>query len=520
MISAGSAPVGGRCHRWEGVNGAQRGAWAGADRVTSLFVLEAATPAAARRRHGRLAAALFALAFAYGLAVIPTLSGTHRDVQIALLGLGPLGAAICLLAPWERLPGWTTVVPALAGVAVLSIGTAGLAGVLQHYVPLVAVLFAYVAVTQPPGWSLRIGFLLSAGAIVAMLIGRQSQHQVEILGAIVALALLAELTAAAVAHARTQHRVLQQLYTGLTQLLASSTTTDAAALATDLAGQLLGAEGAIMMLSDVHGGTAFYGVAGAGLGHDFPAAQLDVATETSGVAQCVHTGERIFIANAPASPLLAQRFVQRFGAGSILYVPVSGEGGVLGVLIVWWSETGRSLSHSHDDALELLSTQTGQVLERLRAVARLDRAARTDPLTGLGNRREFLDAAAELGPDGALLLLDLDHFKPVNDAYGHGVGDGVLVSFAGALEYCVRGDVVCRIGGDEFAVVLRSGAPSSTEAVLRRLSLEWQLPHGVTYSYGAAQPHRGEPLSATVARADDALYAAKAGRHQENIPAH
>ena len=138
---------------------------------------------------------------------------------------------------------------------------------------------------------------------------------------------------------------------------------------------------------------------------------------------------------------------------------MSGEGGVLGVLIIWWSDTGRSLRRSHDDALELLSTQTGQVLERLRAVTRLDRAAVPTRCTGPRNRREFLRAASELGADGALLLLDLDHFKPVNDAYGHAVGDGVLVSFAQALEYCVRGDIVCRIGGDEFAVVLRSGAP-------------------------------------------------------------
>jgi diguanylate cyclase (GGDEF)-like protein len=479
-----------------------------------MFVLEASSPAAARRRHGRLAAALFALAFAYGLAVIPTLSSDHRAVQIILMLLGPLGAAACLLAPWERLPDWTTVVPAVAGVAVLSIGTAGLAGVLQHYIPLVAVLFAYVAVTQPPGWSLRIGGLLAAGAIVAMLIGRQTHHQIEILGAIVALCLLAELTAAAVAHARTQHRDLQQLYTGLARLIASPTTAAAAGLATDLAGQLLGAEGAIMMLSDAPGSTAFRGAAGAWLGHEFLAAQLDVAAEASGVAQCVRTGERIFIAHAPASPMLAQRFVKRFGVGSVLYVPVSGEGGVLGVLVVWWSEVGRSMSHSYDDALELLSTQTGQVLERLRAVSRLDRAARTDPLTGLGNRREFLKAAAELGPDGSLLLLDLDHFKPVNDTHGHGIGDEVLVAFARALEYCVRGDVVCRIGGDEFAVVLRGGAPRSADSVLRRMTLEWHHPYGVTYSYGAAQPVAGEPVSAIVARADDALYAAKRSRRR------
>jgi diguanylate cyclase (GGDEF)-like protein len=499
------------------VNGAQHGGRAGVDRVTSLLVLAAATPAATRRRHGRLAAALFALSFVYSLAIIPTLPSAHRGVQLALMAMCPLGSAACLLAPWERLPGWTTVIPGLTGVAILSIGTAGLTGVLQHYIPLVAALFAYVAVTQPPGWSLRTGGLLSVGALAAMLFGRQTQHQIEILSAIVALALLAELTAAALDHARTQHRDLQQLYTGLAQLLASSTTTGAAQLATDLAGQLLDADGAVMMLSEAPGSTAFSGVSGAGLGHDFPAAQLDIAGETSGVTKCVQTGERIFIANAPASPMLAQRFVERFGTGSVLFVPVSGEGGVLGVLIVWWSDTGRTLSHSHDDALELLSTQTGQVLERLRAVTRLDRAARTDPLTGLGNRREFLRAAAALGPDGALLLLDLDHFKPVNDAYGHAVGDGVLVSFARTLENGVRGDVVCRIGGDEFAVVLRSGAPQSTDAVLRRLAEEWQRPHGVTYSYGAAQPLAGEHMSATVARADDGLYAAKATRHARTI---
>lgn len=499
---------------------AQRGGRTGADRVTSVFVLQAATPAADRRRHGRLAASLYALSFAYSLAVIPTLTSSHRDIQLVLLGLCALGAVACLLAPWERLPGWTTLVPAWLGVAILSIGTAGLTGVLQHYTPLVAVLLAYVAVTQPPGWSSRTGGLLAAGAIVAMLFGRQNEHHVEILGSIVALSLVGELTGAAVAHARTQHRDLQQLYSGLSRLLASATTADAARLATDLAGQLLGAQGAVMMLSDAPGSTMFRGASGAGLGSDFPAANIDIAAETSGVAACVRTAERIFIADAPASPILAQRFVKKFGVGSVLYVPVSGEGGVLGVLLVWWADIRRSPNHSHDDALELLSTQTGQVLERLRALTRSDRAARTDPLTGLGNRREFLDAAAGLGPDGAVLLLDLDHFKPVNDTHGHAVGDEVLVAFARALEYSVRGDVVCRIGGDEFAVVVRGGAPSSTNAVLRRMTLEWQHPHGVTYSYGAAQPIGGEAESATFARADDALYAAKAARQHGIRAAH
>ena len=158
------------------------------------------------------------------------------------------------------------------------------------------------------------------------------------------------------------------------------------------------------------------------------------------------------------------------------------------------------------------------MLERLRAVTRLDRGRSVPTTDWFGNRREFLRAAADLGADGAVLLLDLDNFKPVNDAYGHAVGDRVLVSFAQALEYCVRGDVVCRIGGDEFAVVLRSGAPASTDTVLRRMTFFYGRPPDGLHLLPRRQPRAGEPVSATVARADDALYAAKAARHTGKPP--
>jgi diguanylate cyclase (GGDEF)-like protein len=485
----------------------------GVDRATRLLlVTEADSLAATRRLHGRLAAALCMLTFSYCLLVLPTMNTAHRPVQLALIAVCLIAAAVCWAAPWERLPGWATAVPMLAGLLVLSVGTAGLAGALEQYIPCVAVLFAYVAVTQPSGSSVCAGSLLSAGVGAAMVFGRQHAHPIEIFGAIAALALLSELTAAAITHARTQHREMQTLYGALSQLLASSSTAAAAGVVADLTGQLLDADGSVMLLSDAPGSNVYRGAAGAGLGADFPAAQIDVASEASGVAQCVHTAARIAIADAPSSPMLAQRFIQRFHVGSALYIPVRGEGGVLGVLIVWWAQVGRALDHTHDDALELLSTQAGQVLERLRAVARLGQDARTDPLTGVGNRREFLDAAAALDPDGGVLLLDLDHFKPVNDTHGHAVGDEVLVAFARALASCVRDDVVCRVGGDEFAVVLRHDAPKATQAVLRRLARAWDCPHGVTYCHGSAEPLGDEPASVTIARADAALYRAKSVR--------
>jgi hypothetical protein len=128
---------------------------AGVDRVTRLLVIEESNSAATRRLHGRLAATLYLVAFSYGLRVLPTMNTPHRRVQVVLMVIFLVAAAACWSAPWQRLPDRATAVPALAGVLVLTLGTAGLAGALEHYIPCVAMLLAYVAVTQSPGSSVR-----------------------------------------------------------------------------------------------------------------------------------------------------------------------------------------------------------------------------------------------------------------------------------------------------------------------------------------------------------------------------
>jgi diguanylate cyclase (GGDEF)-like protein len=155
--------------------------------------------------------------------------------------------------------------------------------------------------------------------------------------------------------------------------------------------------------------------------------------------------------------------------------------------------------------------------------------AHTDTLTGLPNRRHFesalqgSDRGARAGRGTALLYLDVDHFKLINDRHGHAVGDAVLVEFAQRLRAAVRGsDLVSRLAGDEFTVLLSdvAGAADLEQvahkilAAMRRPFVLDALVLQIGTSIGAALAERPNPAPAHLLdTADRALYAAKeAGR--------
>ncbi len=157
---------------------------------------------------------------------------------------------------------------------------------------------------------------------------------------------------------------------------------------------------------------------------------------------------------------------------------------------------------------------------------RLFRQAHYDLLTGLPNRLLFRDrlseelAKAGAGPPrGALLYIDLDHFKRVNDGFGHGVGDQVLTAIAQRLCACVKeGDLVARLGGDEFAVVLHHVSDvDAASAVAQRIADSLESPvclgghdHHVSASIGVTMfPADGVSLDDLVRNADSAMYRAK-----------
>lgn len=163
----------------------------------------------------------------------------------------------------------------------------------------------------------------------------------------------------------------------------------------------------------------------------------------------------------------------------------------------------------------------GQNVKLRQMAVELDRVARMDDLTGLYNRRTFFSkcetSIAESGK-GAFLYVDVDHFKKLNDRFGHAAGDAVLRELGSAIHTCVReGDVAARLGGEEFGIYLAGADRRAALAVaerLRRRSMRIGNAVGisgasVTVSVGLALQEPGQALHELMARADENLYAAK-----------
>ncbi|GAB4463943.1 MAG: diguanylate cyclase [Burkholderiaceae bacterium] len=164
-------------------------------------------------------------------------------------------------------------------------------------------------------------------------------------------------------------------------------------------------------------------------------------------------------------------------------------------------------------------------LRQLRASRQMRALAMTDELTGLSNRRLLLQQLAQIleapgAPPCALLIADLDHFKPINDAYGHLIGDEVLKAVAAALKDVVREPAFLgRLGGEEFLVVLpgndleaaRVAAERVREAVAALDARRWFKHRALTISVGVTVAQPGtDTVSSALRRADQALYEAKA----------
>ncbi|TWJ25363.1 diguanylate cyclase (GGDEF)-like protein [Micromonospora endolithica] len=198
----------------------------------------------------------------------------------------------------------------------------------------------------------------------------------------------------------------------------------------------------------------------------------------------------------------------RAGVRTLVAVPVGPPDG--GGLLLVADERLLRPDPTTVNLIELLAGQAWSALDLLRTVARLREQASSDPLTGLRHTGPFGQRIAAATPGRtALLAIDVDGFKTVNDTYGHQAGDRVLVGLARALEGALRhGDELYRIGGDEFVAVIEVSRPDEAVRIAERLA-EAARRTGRTISVGVALPRSGESPEVTLRRADQALYQVK-----------
>lgn len=220
-----------------------------------------------------------------------------------------------------------------------------------------------------------------------------------------------------------------------------------------------------------------------------------------------------------ACPLLRDRDDERFAA---VCVPVSIMGRTVGVVHAT-SDADRPVDDEAIQSLQVLANQAGHRLGMLRIMAETQLQASTDPLTGLMNRRSLENRARVLrasGVDFALVMVDLDHFKSLNDRFGHETGDRALRVFSETLRDAVRSeDLTCRFGGEEFVVLLPGIETHEAVEIMERVreALAGTTRRGdvpsFTASYGIAESTSATDFDDLLYRADQALFTAKeAGR--------
>jgi diguanylate cyclase (GGDEF)-like protein len=215
-----------------------------------------------------------------------------------------------------------------------------------------------------------------------------------------------------------------------------------------------------------------------------------------------------------------------------LVVPIPGESGTIGYLTVFSRLPAHSFGEADRQSLEDLAARAGPAIENASRFREARQQADLDALTGLHNRRYFHETlgrevarAQRYGRRLALVVFDLDDFKAINDRIGHLAGDGVLAEVAERVRSVVRSaDVACRVGGDEFGIIL----PESTLTDAEQLSHRMQAavasrPIGdagtLQLSAGAAELRPEDDATKFFERADDALYRAKESGKAEVVAA-
>ncbi len=235
----------------------------------------------------------------------------------------------------------------------------------------------------------------------------------------------------------------------------------------------------------------------------------------SGVVSCFTDKRVIFSPNVADDSRLDTTLRTEFGQASALFQPILDHEVAIAVLVVEWNRPIDELDADTTAAIGLIADETAISIQRSALLRRLEDSAHTDSLTGLLNRRGWavslsreLARARRLHSPPCVAMLDLDHFKRLNDEVGHYAGDLVLKQTSARWASCTRdGDILARYGGDEFVLALPDCEIDDAMRQLDRLQKCMQ-PDGST-SAGVVLWNGDENGFDLVERADRALYAAK-----------
>jgi diguanylate cyclase (GGDEF)-like protein len=206
---------------------------------------------------------------------------------------------------------------------------------------------------------------------------------------------------------------------------------------------------------------------------------------------------------------------------AIICVPFTARNTSLGALSLYRRGRDRAFLPAEIELVQHFADVAAIALHNAKTVLELKRLAATDDLTGLANRRSFREALRRYAASAerhkmplSLLLLDIDDFKQINDSWGHERGDEFLCSFAAALKRRVReSDIVARIGGDEFAILLPQTSKGEASLLARDLTTQLKGPGAMPFPFGVSigvASSSGVTCDALLSEADRELYVDKA----------
>ncbi|MEM8925300.1 MAG: sensor domain-containing diguanylate cyclase [Actinomycetota bacterium] len=413
-----------------------------------------------------------------------------------------LGAAYAAIVDWSRLHSAWRLLPALGAVAAIlgAVYWARAADTGHAEIGLAAagvLILAYVGFVLPPGSALFFAPLVVLALLAAW---RENDFRVNLALPLVGVpvaALLGELVSAVTDRTlRTARRFsnrserLTRLEDVLRRFSRPGSLEEAAIEVAGAAIEIFDVDRSTVVLRDTEGGLIPVTL-GPSSNEEPDAETAQLVAETIGgeeprlVPTGLHSGEHMLVLPLPAADV---------PAGAVLVHPLVSDDPDFSI-----------------DLARLFGTQVGIAIEHLFAIDELERATTRDELTGIGNRKHADALLSSLEEGDALILLDLDGFKSVNDTMGHAAGDQVLQDLSAHLRHCLRdSDTSARLGGDEFLIVARR-AFSDPLAVADRILVGWSnRSRSTTISAGVALHETDLDTRTTFDRADKALYQAKA----------